>query len=122
MNRFVIFALTAGLAASSSALAATPDTLEAHLVRNAEVFGKDGAALGIIDSVDLDGSVVIRELRLPKTAPTVLLVDADDAEASPAPEGAVLKVLPPGMLVWTGYGLRADITQAGLKNLPDPED
>jgi hypothetical protein len=121
MNKILLAVFSMSLAGAASAQAG-PDTLEAHLVRNAEVFGKDGAALGIIDSVDLDGSVVIRELRVPKTVPSVLLMDADDSEDSPPPEDAVLKVLPAGMIVWTGYGLRADITQAELKGLPDPED
>jgi hypothetical protein len=118
MNRSVIFAVAFNVGIAGVAFAQTPGALlEQHLKPGAELFDAEGHAAGIIQEMELDGSVILREVKVPKTIPNRLYV-SEDGTPNAAPENAALKVIPPGSVIWTGYGLKVNLSAAAIAALP----
>ena len=118
MTRYVIAGVVAAAMFAGGAYA-QPGSFKSHLVRNAQVFGSDGLFLGAIESTTLDGSIVIRLPQASKAGTgDSLIYDGP----TPGLAATQLRVLPAGSVAWTGYGLKANMTEKDLPGLPTLEN
>lgn len=109
MNRIVLYSLVFA-AGVGSALAQTPgEMLEQKLQPGAEIFDAHGRPIGIVTELELGGGVIVREVRPSYNAAGNKQVD-------------VLRVIPPGTISWTGYGLKSNLTIEDVGKLPSPDN